>query len=141
MQATVAPTDPHATGPFADPQAFGDLFERHAPDSYGFCFRRTGDGRASDDRPGRFGCQRQLAAWRTRTATRAGRVGSASERKSRTAARCRQKPHEMGSPGDMAPGPGRTGASQAGHASVPVASRHELAARCDSWRPDNRSTG
>ena len=49
MQATVAPTEPHAPGPFADPQAFGDLFERHASDIYGFCFRRTGDGRASED--------------------------------------------------------------------------------------------
>lgn len=49
MQATVALTDPHATSPFADPQAFGDLFEQHANDIYGFCFRRTGDGRASED--------------------------------------------------------------------------------------------
>jgi RNA polymerase sigma factor (sigma-70 family) len=48
MQATV-PTKAAAHSPFADPEGFGDLFERHAGDIYGFCFRRTGDGRLSED--------------------------------------------------------------------------------------------
>ena len=34
---------------FDDPEAFGVLFEEHAPDIYAFCFRRTADGRASED--------------------------------------------------------------------------------------------
>jgi RNA polymerase sigma factor (sigma-70 family) len=38
-----------AIGPLADPEAFGELFERNARDIYAFCFRRTGDGRASED--------------------------------------------------------------------------------------------
>jgi RNA polymerase sigma factor (sigma-70 family) len=45
----VEPKPPDAPSPLADPESFGDLFERHAPDIYGFCFRRTGDGRASED--------------------------------------------------------------------------------------------
>jgi RNA polymerase sigma factor (sigma-70 family) len=49
MHATVKPTNAQAHSPFADPDAFGDLFERHANDIYGFCFRRTGDGRLSED--------------------------------------------------------------------------------------------
>jgi hypothetical protein len=76
-----------------------------------------------------------------RTATRVGRVGSASERNSRTAPACVQKPHEMGSRGDMAPGPGSTGASHVGQASVPVARCDERSVRRRSWRPPNRSTG
>ena len=39
----------------------------------------------------------------------------------------------------MASGPGSTGASQAGHASVPVATCHELSAWRRTWRPANRS--
>jgi RNA polymerase sigma factor (sigma-70 family) len=49
MQATVRRTNPEVQSQFADPEAFGDLFERHAGDIYGFCFRRTGDGRLSED--------------------------------------------------------------------------------------------
>jgi hypothetical protein len=52
-----------------------------------------------------------------------------------------QKPHNVGSGGDMAPGPGRTGASQDGQASVPVASCHDVSARRRTRRPATRSTG
>jgi RNA polymerase sigma-70 factor (ECF subfamily) len=49
MHAMAEPKPAQAASPLADPDAFGDLFERHASDIYGFCFRRTGDGRASED--------------------------------------------------------------------------------------------
>jgi hypothetical protein len=76
----------------------------------------------------------------TRTSTRVGRVGGASERKSRTAAECRQKPQPSGSPGANGTG-GATGASQSGQASVPRASSQELAVRLFSCRPPTRPIG
>jgi hypothetical protein len=61
----------------------------------------------------------------TRTATRAGRVGSASDRNSRTGPAWRQYGHAIHSAGiSDAPGTA-TGASHTGQASVPVASRVE----------------
>lgn len=49
MQATVDLTSHGSGRPFGDPDAFGALFEEHAADIYAFCFRRTADGRASED--------------------------------------------------------------------------------------------
>ena len=68
----------------------------------------------------------------TRTTTRAGRVGSPSERKSRTAPGCPQNGQPSGSAGPIPPGAGATGASQRGQASVPVASRRARPTRCSS---------
>jgi hypothetical protein len=68
----------------------------------------------------------------TRTATRAGRAGAESDRKSRTVAVWWQNGQPSGSAGDSQAGPGATGASHRGHASVPVASRPALAARRSS---------
>ncbi len=65
------------------------------------------------------------------TTTLVGRVGSPSVRKSRTAPACAQKPQDIGSAGETAPA-GSTGASQVGHASVPVASCHEVLVRRSS---------
>ena len=66
----------------------------------------------------------------TRTSTRAGREGAASERQSRTAALCWQKPQSRESEGDITLGVGARGASQAGHANVPIARTCETACRC-----------
>lgn len=49
MQATVKLRSQRAARPLEDPDTFGALFEEHAPDIYAFCFRRTADGRASED--------------------------------------------------------------------------------------------
>jgi hypothetical protein len=65
----------------------------------------------------------------TRTATRAGRVGSPSERKSRTAPLSRQYGQDSGSAGRSGVSPGATGASQEGQASVPVASSERVVRR------------
>jgi hypothetical protein len=53
--------------------------------------------------------------------TCAGRVGRDSERKSRTAPDSPQNGQAIGAAGETAWGPGWTGASHSGHASVPVA--------------------
>ena len=66
---------------------------------------------------------------RMRTATRAGRVGTASERKSRSGAPWRQYGHCRRSVTGTARPPSDTGASHCGHASVPLPSRHERARR------------
>ena len=49
MQAAMKLTSQERAEGLADAAAFGDLFEQHARDIYGFCFRRTGDGRAAED--------------------------------------------------------------------------------------------
>ena len=70
----------------------------------------------------------------TRTVTRAGRVGSPSDRNSRVAPLWRQYGHAISSAGDSdAPGTA-TGASHSGHASVPLATRDERARR-SSYAP------
>lgn len=56
------------------------------------------------------------------TATRAGRGGPASERKSRTGALCRQNGQVSGAASPTAAPASAIGASQRPHASVPVAS-------------------
>ncbi len=85
--------------------------------------------------------RRAVAGRLTRTTTCAGRVGSASERKSRAGARDSHQPHVTGSLGAWPPAAGRTGTSHRGHANVAVASCH------DAWpgrrvrRPANCSAG
>jgi hypothetical protein len=61
------------------------------------------------------------AAGVTRTTTRAGRTGGASDRKSRTAAEWPQKPQPSWSAGESPAGGGAIGASHSGQASVPTA--------------------
>ena len=65
-------------------------------------------------------------AYRTRTTTRAGRGGGASERKSRTDAACSQKPQPSGSAGESGEGGGAIGASHSGQARVPTARTEEV---------------
>ncbi len=73
-----------------------------------------------------------------RTTTWVGRVGSPSERKSRTAAVCAQNPQRSGSRGVSGRSSGPTGASHAGQASVPVATGSSRAAGRISSVPDSR---
>ena len=68
---------------------------------------------------------RLKAGTRTRTSTRAGRDGTANERKSRTAPAWKQYGQPIGSSGASGLIPSRTGASQRGQASVPGPSREE----------------
>ena len=65
MPGTVKLSRHGSLRPFEDPDAFGALFEEHAPDIYTFCFRRTADGRASED----LAQAVFLEAWRKRKET------------------------------------------------------------------------
>ena len=57
------------------------------------------------------------------------------------ARRCEQKPHTRSSASAIGPGPMAAGASQDGHASVPVATWRASCERRSSWCSDSRSTG
>ena len=78
---------------------------------------------------------------RTRTCTRAGRAGVASERKSRTGALWWQNGQSSACAGDTVRPPRLTGASQRGQASVPLPSRHERASRRSSCAPARSEIG
>ena len=73
-----------------------------------------------------------------RTSTCAGRAGAASERKSRSGAAWRQNGQSRPTVSFMERPPRATGASQRGHASVPLPSSQERAARRSSYAPAAR---
>lgn len=83
----------------------------------------------------------RAAGARTCTATRVGRDGSPSVRKSRTRASSPQYPHASGADGGTARSGEATGASHSGHASVPDAMRVVRVSRRTSVHPEPPPTG